>query len=295
MRELLYVSPSRRPATGMIGLLIPELTNPIFPALAQAMETRAAAAGLASILCNTAGSADREGEYVHMLLKREVDGMIFISCEMTDLRGHHGHYARLLEEGARLVFVNGAIDALGVPSVGVDAREAGVLATRHLIELGHQRIGLVAGPPHFMPTREQAAGHRSALQAAGLAPDELVSHDHEFSLDGGARGIARLLDADGPSPTGVICSNDLMAVGVLHELATRGLQVPADMSVVGFDGIELASWTHPPLTTMEQPIEDIASTAVEALRTLIDQPRRGLPRSSFRARLRVGDSTAPPG
>src|SRR4051795_732753 len=146
MRELLYVPPGRRPATGMIGLLVPSLENPIFPALAQAMEERATEAGFASILCNTTAAAFREVDYVHMLLDRGADGMIFIACEMTNLSGDHGHYDRLLAEGARLVFVNGALGSLPVPAVGVDEEASGRLATQHLIELGHERIGFVAGP-----------------------------------------------------------------------------------------------------------------------------------------------------
>lgn len=295
MRELLYVLPSQRPETGVIGLLIPQLSNPVFPAMAEAMETRASALGLASILCNTAGSAEREAEYVHMLLKRQVDGMVFIAGESSDLRSDHAHYRRLLDEGARLVFVNSVSDDLGAPSVGVDPHDAGRLATQHLIELGHQRIGYVAGPSHYTGTREQGAGRCEAMLASGLDPDKHVSHDDDdFSFAAGARGIGRLLDARGPNPTGVICNNDLMAVGVLHELATRGVEVPTDMSVVGFDGIEFTSWTRPSLTTMEQPIGDIASTAIDALRTMINEPGRTLPRSSFRARLRVGGSTAAP-
>ena len=96
---------------------MPELANPIFPALAQAIETRAAPSGLASILCNTQSAAYREVDYVHMLLDRGVDGMIFISCEMTNLSGDHGHYERLIAEGARIVFVNGAL-AAGRRAVG---------------------------------------------------------------------------------------------------------------------------------------------------------------------------------
>src|SRR5919202_1736303 len=124
MRELLYVPPGRRPATGMIGLLVPSLENPIFPALAQAMEERATEAGFASILCNTTAAAFREVDYVHMLLDR-------------------------------------------------GARE---LATQHLLELGHERIGLVGGPDYYLPTQQKAAGREAALRAAGLSPDGLAVH-----------------------------------------------------------------------------------------------------------------------
>src|SRR5919202_6831434 len=156
MRELLYVPPARQPASGLIGVLVPELANPIFPALAQAIETRATAVGFASILCNTTGAAFREVDYVHMLLDRRVQGMIFISCEMTNLAGDHGHYERLVEEGARLLFVNGALNSLDVPSVGVDERVAGEVATQHLVDIGHERIGFVAGPEHYLPEQLKA-------------------------------------------------------------------------------------------------------------------------------------------
>jgi DNA-binding LacI/PurR family transcriptional regulator len=292
MRDLLYVPPGRTSATGAIGLLVPELTNPIFPALAQAMEARATEAGLATILCNTRAAAFREADYVHMLLDRRVDGMIFIACEMTHLGGEHDHYARLLEEGAKLVFVNGALDEIDVPCVSVDERHAGFLATRHLIALGHRRIGFVAGPADYLPTREKAAGRVDALTREGLSPDGLVVHG-EFTLDGG-RSSARALLSRPDRPTAVICSSDVIAIGVLQVARELGLRVPSDLSVVGFDGIEAATWVEPELTTVAQPIEQIASTAVELLRTVIGDPSRSLPRVLLQSQLRTGGSTAAP-
>jgi DNA-binding LacI/PurR family transcriptional regulator len=293
MRELLYVPPGRRPATGMIGLLVPSLENPIFPALAQAMEERATEAGYASILCNTTAAAFREVDYVHMLLDRGADGMIFISCEMTNMSGDHDHYGRLVDEGARLVFVNGALNTLNVPSVGVDERTAGELATQHLIDLGHERIGYVAGPDHYLPTRQKAAGRRSALRAAGLDSDGLVAHGEDFTVEAGRTALRKLLVTAEP-PTGVICSSDLMAIGALQEATEQGVRVPDDLSIVGFDGIDATAWTRPALTTVEQPIEEIAETAVNALRTMIDAPNKPLPDSFFRPRLRERASTAAP-
>jgi DNA-binding LacI/PurR family transcriptional regulator len=291
MRDLLYVPPGRQAATGLIGILVPELANPIFPALAQAIETRAAPAGLASILCDTMSAAYREIDYVHMLIDRGVDGMIFVSCEMTNLEGEHDHYERLIEEGARIVFVNGTLNGFDVPSVGVDEQAAGELATRHLIKLGHTRIGFVAGPEHYLPTRLKAAGRETALRAAGLDPDDLVAYG-QFGVVGGREALAELLERD-DRPTAVICSSDVMAIGVLQEAIARGLAVPGDLSIVGFDGIA-AEWTQPRLTTIEQPIAEIAETAVDALRRLIEEPDRPLPHYVFRPQLRVGGSTAPP-
>ena len=290
MRELLYVPPGAV-RTGAIGLLVPELANPIFPALAQAMETQATKAGLATILCNIRGSTVAEAEYVQMLLERRVDGMIFISSEAADLRADHSHYARLLGQGARIVFVNGAVETLDVPHVGVDERAAGQIATQHLLDLGHTRIGFVAGPDRFRPTREKAMGREVALDAAGIAPHGLVAHA-EFGVDGGRAAMKTLLEKPKP-PTGVICSSDLMAIGALREATARGLRVPGDVSIVGFDGIEATGWTDPPLTTIEQPILDIAGTAVTTLRGLIGGQDGAMPDVQYRPRLRVGGSTGP--
>ncbi|HWJ32587.1 MAG TPA: LacI family DNA-binding transcriptional regulator [Gaiellaceae bacterium] len=292
MRELLYVPDTPRADTGLIGVLVPELANPVFPALAEAIETRAAPRGLASILCNTTSAAFREIDYVHMLLDRGVEGMIFISCEMTNLRGEHGHYERLVEEGARIVFVNGATNTLDVPSVGVDERAAGELATQYLISLGHTRIGFVAGPEHYLPTQLKAAGRATALAAAGMREDFLVAYA-DFGLEGGGRALAELLERPDP-PTAVICSSDVMAIGVLHEAARRGLNVPADLSVVGFDGIEATKWSVPELTTIEQPIDLIAERAVDTLQRLIASPGDDHPNSYYRPTLRVRASTAAP-
>ena len=292
MRELLYIPPGRKSETGLIGILVPELANPIFPALAQAIETRAAPDGLASILCNTGEAAFREVDYVHMLLDRRVEGMIFICCEMTNLRGEHGHYLQLADEGARIVFVNGAIHTLDVPSVGVDERAAGEIATQHLLELGHERIGFVAGPEHYLPTQLKAAGRATALAGAGIDPDGLVAYA-DFSTEGGGRALEKLLAKPEP-PTGVICSSDMMAIGALHGAARLGLRVPDDLSIVGFDGIDATKWTVPELTTVEQPIAQIADTAVQTLQTLIEQPGRSLPSSYFRPTLRVRASTSKP-
>ena len=217
MRDLLYVPPGRLEPSGAIGLLVPEFGNPVFATLAQAMETRATAAGFATILCNTAGSAMREVDYVHMLLERRVEGMVFICSEITDVRGEHLHYAQLLDQGARLVFVNGGSESLPVTSVGVDERASGRIATEHLLELGHSRIGFVAGDEFALATREKARGRDDALAGAGVECPGYVAYDG-FTVEGGRRALRAILDAaNGDRPTAVICSNDLMAIGAMQE------------------------------------------------------------------------------
>lgn len=294
MRDLLYVPPGRPEPSGAIGLLVPEFGNPVFAALAEAMEMYAAEEGLATILCNTHGSAQRELDYVRMLLERQVDGMAFIAGEVTDDRGEHAHYGQLLERGARMVFVNGFSEDLEVTYVGVDERAAGRIGTEHLIRLGHERLGFVAGSSHAFPTREKSIGQQDALRAAGL-PEAVVAHA-EFSVPGGRAALRKLVRSrNGDRPTGVICSSDLMAIGALQEAVALGLRVPEDLSIVGFDGIDAASWTQPPLTTVEQPIDEIARTAVAALRAQVERPEERQPSYVFRPQLRAGGTTASPG
>jgi DNA-binding LacI/PurR family transcriptional regulator len=293
MRDLLYIPPGRVESSDAVGLFVPEFGNPVFAALAAAMETEASHAGLATILCNTHGSAQREVEYMRMLLERRVEGMVFISAEITDVRGAHSHYAQLVERGARLVFVNGGSEELDVTSVGVDERAAGRMATEHLIALGHRRIGFVAGNEFALPTREKSRGRLDALAAADLDGRHLVAHG-EFSVEGGRAALRQLVEhGESEAPTGVICSNDLMAIGAVQEAVALGLEVPRELSVVGFDGIA-ARWSEPPLTTVEQPIDEIARSAIGALRAQIERPDQTHPSYVFRPRLREGRTTGPP-
>ena len=280
--------------TAVLGLLVPELTNPVFPAFAEALETRAARRGYSSVLCNTRSASIREEEYVRMLLARGVEGMVFVSPESTDIAASHDHYQQLKDEGVHMVFVNGGMPSLDVPHVGVDEQSAGYLATRHLVQLGHTRIGFVSGPARSMPARLKRAGWEVALAEAGLAHDaELVAHA-PYGAAGGAAAMTRLLEM--VRPTAVMCSSDLMALGAISAAEHRGLAVPRDLSVVGFDDIPLASYCTPALTTLAQPIAEIARAAVDGLLADLEgDPAAPAAHSRiFRPRLVVRESTCPP-
>ncbi|MFD5829585.1 LacI family DNA-binding transcriptional regulator [Lentzea sp. NPDC060358] len=289
--------------TGVIGLLVPELSNPVFPAFAEALETRAARLGYSSLLCNTrSGAPMGEEEYVRMLLARGVEGMVFVSPEITNVEVPLGqaprpsYYAKLLADGVHMVFLNGATPALDVPDVTVDEQLAGYTATKHLIDLGHERIGFVSGPARSLPSRLKRAGWAAALEENHLpAGSEYVSHG-SFSAEGGGVAVAKLLDT--VSPTAVICSSDHMALGVMREAHQRGISVPDDLSVVGFDDIPLAAYSSPALTTLAQPIEEMAAAAIDELVLRLDPDRRRQGTDNytrvFRPRLVARESSAPP-
>jgi DNA-binding LacI/PurR family transcriptional regulator len=281
--------------TGVLGLLLPELSNPVFPAFAEALETRAARRGYSSFLCNTRSASMREEEYVRMLLARGVEGMVFVSPESTDAAASHDHYRQLKDEGVHMVFVNGGMPSLDVPDVCVDEQAAGYLAARHLIELGHERIGFVCGPARSMPSRLKAAGWEVALEEAGMRHNSALIAHAPYGTAGGAAAAGRLLES--VRPTAVICSSDLMALGAISEARHRGLAVPGDLSVVGFDDIPLASYCTPALSTLAQPIAEIARAAIDGLLADLEGSAVGHVAHSrvFRPRLVARDSTAPPG
>ncbi|MCP9484519.1 MAG: substrate-binding domain-containing protein [Gaiellaceae bacterium MAG52_C11] len=289
MRDLLYLPPRWTLPTQAIGLLVPDLVNPIFPLLAQAIEENARKAGFATILCNTASSPKLEVDYFRALRERRVAGMMFLCSDVLD----RAQYTRFLDDGVRLVFVNSDSEGLDATLIGIDERAAGRVASEHLLELGHTSIGLATGSQNSMATRLKRDGAQRALQLAGLDPTGWIAYE-SFTFEGGRRALRALQETMERSPTGVICANDLIAIGVMAEAAEQGLRVPGDLSVVGFDGTLAASYCSPPLTTIEQPVADLAESAVKALVTLVAESRRSLPSLIFQPRLRVGGSTGPP-
>jgi DNA-binding LacI/PurR family transcriptional regulator len=192
-------------------------------------------------------------------------------------RGTHGALSVLhLPRGAELK----QLAAAGIPVVVIDPAEepgaavrsvgttnwqGGLSATRHLIELGHTRIAAITGPASLWSSRARLDGYRAAMLAAGLTVDERLVVRDTFSVSGGRRQAALLLDQPAP-PTAIVAANDAQAFGVLQALTARGLRAPADVSVVGFDDVPVATWSAPALTTVRQPLAAMAATAFRMLR-----------------------------
>jgi DNA-binding LacI/PurR family transcriptional regulator len=239
----------------MIGLVVPELQNPIFPALAEVVAGALAQRGFNAVLCTRTGSMS-EAEYVDMLLERQVSGMIFAGGQYAEADAPHEHYGRLLKLRLPVVLVNAAAEHLDFPRVSTDDAVAMEQAYAHLAYLGHERIGLVLGPPDHVPSQRKLAAFERCSPNGGLVERT------RFSLEGGHAATARLIEQ---GVTGVICASDPLALGAIRAARRAGLGVPADISVVGYDDSALMSCTDPPLTTVRQPIEAIGRAAVEML------------------------------
>jgi LacI family transcriptional regulator, repressor for deo operon, udp, cdd, tsx, nupC, and nupG len=239
----------------MVGLVVPELQNPIFPALAEVVAGALAQRGFNAVLCTRTGSMS-EAEYVDMLLERQVSGMVFAGGQYAEADAPHDHYARLLKLRLPVVLVNAAAEHLDFPRVSTDDAVAMEQAYAHLTYLGHERIGLVLGPPDHVPSRRKLEAFERCSSSGGLVERT------RFSLEGGHAAASRLL-AQGV--TGIICASDPLALGAIRAARRAGLAVPADVSVVGYDDSAFMSCTDPPLTTVRQPIEAIGRAAVEML------------------------------
>ncbi|MFF2353202.1 LacI family DNA-binding transcriptional regulator [Kitasatospora sp. NPDC058115] len=255
----------RRRSAGLIGLITPELSNPIFPALAQVIEQVLSRHGFTPVLCTQTPGGSTEDELVEMLVDRGVAGIVFVSGLHADSTADHDRYARLAGRGVPFVLINGYSERIDAPFISPDDRAAMWMAVQHLAELGHERIGLAVGQQRYVPVLRKIEGFTAAMrEVLGLGAEEAegLVHHTLFSVEGGHAAAGALLDK---GCTAIICGSDMMALGAIRAVRQRGLAVPQDVSVVGFDDSPLIAFTEPPLTTVRQPVEAMATAAVDAL------------------------------
>ncbi|WP_030745301.1 LacI family DNA-binding transcriptional regulator [Streptomyces sp. NRRL F-5135] len=242
----------------LVGLVLPELQNPIFPAFAEVIGGALAQQGLTPVLCTQTKGGVSEADYVELLLQQQVSGVVFAGGLFAQADAPHEHYRRLAERRIPVVLINASIENLDFPCISCDDAVAVRQGWRHLVSLGHERIGLVLGPADHVPSRRKL----TAARAGGAPlPDERVERTM-FSLEGGQAAASRLLDR---GVTGIICASDPLALGAVRAARRRGLRVPDEVSVVGFDDSAFMNCTEPPLTTVRQPIEAMGRAAVEML------------------------------
>ena len=245
-------------ATATIGLLVPNNTNPYFAELARGIETRCERNGYCVFLCNSDDDPQKQDSYLRVLREKRIDGLIIASA------GEHAALAQgLNEQRVPLVVVDREMGDVTADLVAVDHEMGARLATQHLIDLGHQRIACISGPHSTVVSALRVAGFRRAMQAAGLAVAEDAIMESDFSSPGGYYAACRLFD--GMRPTAIFAGNDMMGIGVLRAAAERGLRVPQDCSVIGFDDIELSRFVYPALSTVGESISQLGELAAQLL------------------------------
>ena len=271
--------------THTLGLILPDSANPFFAEIGHAIEAAAFERGYSVILCNTENDPAKELLYANVLENRQVDGMIFVAAG-----GNHEALSSIVRNGLPLVLVDRDLGGLGVDAVTTNNYQGGLLATRHLIELGHTIIGCITGPSDLTPSAERVTGYSDALKEADLKAKGTLFVRGDFHVPSGLTAATHLLQQD-PRPTALFVCNDLMAIGALHAAAQLGLRVPDDVAIVGFDDIELASYTIPPLTTVCQPKQEIGHTAIQLILDRMASPARSPRHEILRPQLMIRASS----
>lgn len=272
--------------TRMLGLVIPSIVNPFFTTLARAIEDAAWEEGYSIMLGNTDENPEKEGRYLELLMQKRVDGII-----VSPARAESPFLRRVVDE-VPVVFIDRLADGVEAPVVRAEGGRAVTELAEYLIGLGHERLGVISGPPDTVSGKERLTAFLEAAEAHGVPVPEDGVRIGDFRRESGAHAMRELLALD-EAPTAVFVANNSMALGALLELRERGLSVPEDMSVASFDDVGWFDLLTPPLTAIAQPISEMGTAAARILAGMLagNEPEASF---SLEAKLIVRGSCAPP-
>jgi LacI family transcriptional regulator len=275
--------------TGLVGFTVPNVYAEYFTLILSGATEALYEQDMRVVLCPTLHEHEREVTLLEGLMHGTTDAAILLLPTETpdELQALQAHGYPFVVADPRL-----PLDE-GIPAVSAAHWAGAKAATDHLLSLGHRRIGLITGERGWVATEDRLNGYQSALAAAGVLPDPELVTEGDFLIGSGNPAACRLLDLDEP-PTAIFASNDNMAMGAMQAARERGLRLPEDLSVVGFDDFEMARVVTPKLTTVRQPLEELGRTAVSLLMRLIDGQRVEALRVELSTKLVVRESTAPP-
>ena len=291
VRELGYVPSAvarslKHNTTRTFGMVIPNNSNPYFAEIIQGVEARCFAAGYNVILCNSNDDPERQAAYLRVLAEKRIDGLIFVVTGSDAVVR-----ATLGGINTPLVLLDREVSGVSSDLVEVNHVLGSQMATEHLLELGHPRVACISGPPGLSPSSQRRAGWKDALEKAGVERKESDLARGDFTARGGYLAMQTLLKRR-PRPTAVFACNDLMAVGALTAAREAGIAVPQQLSIVGFDDIELAAFSAPPLTTVAQPKLEIGTLAAELLLERVSASRSESRRVILDPKIKVRGTTA---
>jgi LacI family repressor for deo operon, udp, cdd, tsx, nupC, and nupG len=268
-------------------VLLPDIANPFFSVLLQGIEEQARSHDMAVLIGDTGVDHAIAETYWRLIDGQRADGMILLNGFLPFPPGKRA------VADYPMVVVSERIAGVDAPIVGIDNVAAAFDAVSYLARLGHRRVAYICGPADNVLTGERRAGYQKAVEAHGLERWPEAIQPGEFSIRAGRVATARLLAAS-PRPTAVFAANDEIAIGAIIEAKAHGLRVPEDLSVVGFDDIEMGQICDPPLTTIYQPRREMGRKALETLARLVEAPGKRVGDTLLDYKFVVRDSTAPP-
>ncbi|MGE1175412.1 LacI family DNA-binding transcriptional regulator [Pseudomonas sp. BW7P1] len=272
--------------TATIGLLVPNSLNPYFAELARGIEDYCERNGYCVILCNSDDNPDKQRSYLRVLLEKRIDGLIVASAG-----GDSGLVQGLTGVKTPMVIVDRGLEGVDADLVRIDHEYGAYLATRHLLELGHRDIATIGGPAGTSVAQMRQAGFRRALKEAGLEVSPARVLESDFTSTGGYNAAAVLLESNPPSA--IFAGNDMIGIGVLRAAAERNVRVPSELSVIGFDDIQMSRYVYPALTTVGQSILQLGEMAAEVLLRRIAAPDLATDQRIVTPSIVLRESTAP--
>lgn len=253
-------------STRTVAVVVSDLTNPFFPSLLTPIYDELQLMGYRVVLLAERTDIPTGQETLRRLLDRSIDGVLVTTATLGSRLA-----VELQRRGLPMVLLNRYIDGLDVDRVISDNFGGAVAGGRHLLELGHRRIGIVRGPSNTSTSRDRTAGLLEALATAGIEPDPELIREGTYSHQSGYQHTRELLRLPDP-PTAIVCGNDVVAFGALDAALSLGVRVPQDVSILGFDDIPMAAWEVFQLSTLRQPIGDMARAAARMLAERIEHP-----------------------
>lgn len=275
-------------STFTIGLLIPDLANPLYAEIARSVEDRGRELGFNLVMCSTDNNVRREGDYITFLKQKQVDGII-ISTGISD----EEHLHNLVRQKIPVALVTRDIPSLAAVSVKVDDFLGGYQAASHLIGLGHRHIAVIAEDLKLTTSKERVRGCRYALEEAGIDCGPSFVTESVSTVEEGRRHALELLRSESP-PTAIFAGNDLLAIGAVQAAKELRLSIPWDLSVIGFDNTLLAGIVDPPLTTMAQPIAQMGKQVMDLIIAEVHEPSKAKQKIVLMPELVIRQSTTFP-
>lgn len=252
--------------TSLIGLIIPDVSNPFYTDIVASVQTSARAENLTVILGISDQEPERERELIEFMAAQHAESLIICSC------GYAGESAEALSTASglmNLVLVDAIPTGVDADTVTLDNIAAGKLATQHVLSFGHRDIAIITGPPSATSSEERLLGYTEAMQEAGIEPALHLQRDGAFRIEQGYEAARALLE-DGSKPTAIFVCNNLMLIGVMRAISDKGLTVPGDISIVSIDDFPWASAFSPAITTVRQPTADMGKAAFDLVKERMD-------------------------
>lgn len=259
----------RRNQTSLLGMVIPDIVNPFFPALVRGAEDGAHQESYNLVLCNTDNDPEKEAQYLGELRDHRMAGVILIPAGNSEVNS-------LLDEtldGIPIVCLDRRPQFWGGDSVTVDNENGSSVATEYLVKLGHRNIAMISGPHHISSAVERKEGFRAAMRKYKVVVEPGYIQEGQYSRISGYEKTRILLSLR-PRPTAIVAANDMMAYGALAAIREAGLDCPRDVSLIGFDDLELSEFMDPPLTTIAQPMYQMGTKGVDLLMRRIEGVRK---------------------